>query len=112
MAIRHARAGQPQCASLSRDERDRIGSELHDGVAQVLAGVSLLVSSVAGRLPPDTEPLRDELARIQQLLTQSIESCRSLAHAVTPSVTGPTGSSAERPGDSDAAEPFGSATRE
>jgi hypothetical protein len=30
-------------------ERQRIGAELHDGLAQDLAGVSLLVSSVIGK---------------------------------------------------------------
>jgi len=107
MATERARRERPNPASLSNGERDRIGLELHDGVAQVLAGVALLVSSVVARLPPNTEPLRAELARVQELLTQSIGSCRALAHAVTPSVRGPR-HGVESPRISNAAEPLSS----
>ena len=52
---------------------------MHDGLAQDLAGVSLLVSSVMGKLPSDGGSLYIELHQVREILLQSIDRCRLLA---------------------------------
>lgn len=66
----------------STDERRRIAADLHDGVAQDLAGISYSLSAAADRAGPDTPPAvretlrdaatgtRDSMRRIRSLLVE------------------------------------------
>ena len=82
MAERSSSSKRPRRGTLSVGERKRIGDELHDGLAQDLAGVSLLVGGLVGKLPDSVGALRIELTQVQNIRSQSIDRCRLLAYAV------------------------------
>src|SRR5450631_3188024 len=82
MAEHTSSSNRPRRGTLSVGERKRIGDELHDGLAQDLAGVSLLAGGFVGKLPDGVGALRIELTQVQDILSQSITRCRLLAYAV------------------------------
>ena len=75
--------------SAQEEERRRIARDLHDDANQELAALSIALSALGGRLPPDSAPgLREEVARLQaravalaegirHLSTSSIRACSS-----------------------------------
>ena len=75
--------GEHDLETLSRvssiKEAQELAAELHDGLGQELAGISLLVS-VLRRIPLAQHPdLRGPLANIAGLIVQAIVSCRRVA---------------------------------
>lgn len=86
-AIRRSRAAQEEFSrrliESQEHERRRIAGELHDGLGQELLVVknrALLALQADGLHPP----VREQLKRITDIATQSLESVRSLAHNLTP----------------------------
>lgn len=71
-------------AEAAEQERMRLSLDLHDGLGQQLTGASLLLASIAGKLAAAPVELRDEFARVQQVLRDSIEEARALASAMAP----------------------------
>jgi two-component system sensor kinase FixL len=65
-------------------ERQRIGQDLHDDLCQRLGAAALLVGSVAERVAALDQKLGEELAKVPQVITGAIESCRSLARGLHP----------------------------
>lgn len=68
------------------EERARLAREIHDGVAQELAGVGFLVDDLKARLTqndirPDIEALRSELTRMVSELRLSIFELRSIVES-------------------------------
>jgi signal transduction histidine kinase len=74
-------------------ERQRIASELHDNLGQVLTGASLLLSAVARRMTPDAATHKTGVDRAAELITEAMRLCRTLAHDTAPTLTGTLGAS-------------------
>jgi signal transduction histidine kinase len=61
------------------DEAQRLAAELHDGVGQELAGISLLIGAALQQAREGDLPLALSLEEINRLLTSTINTCRSTA---------------------------------
>jgi signal transduction histidine kinase len=69
------------------DERRRIGRELHDGVNQELAALSIALTALERTLPPDAPPdRRQEIARLQARTVELAEAMRQLSHELHPGI--------------------------
>lgn len=69
-----------QIHSATSAELGRLGSAVHEGIAQDLTGISLLLRTVAGSTPGDTE----QLARISGHVSRVIAHARTLARGLSP----------------------------
>ncbi|HVT89160.1 MAG TPA: MASE1 domain-containing protein [Tepidisphaeraceae bacterium] len=67
-------------------ERKRISRELHDGVNQQLAALSIRLSGIKRRLPEEGDALKQEIASIQAEIIELAESVRSLSHELHPGI--------------------------
>jgi two-component system sensor histidine kinase UhpB len=67
------------------DERARIARNLHDDVGQRAASLSIALSG-AKRMAGAAEPLRDELASLQQVASSLSSELRDLSHDLHPGV--------------------------
>src|SRR5262249_6060018 len=67
------------------DERRRIGRELHDGVNQELAALSIALTALEQRLPSDASA-RQEVARLQARTVELSEEMRHLSHEFHPGI--------------------------
>lgn len=76
-------------------ERQRIASELHDNLGQILTGASLLLGAVARKMTPDSGVHHTDVGRAGELLTEAMRLCRTLAHDTAPALTGGLGASLE-----------------
>jgi len=66
-------------------EKERLGMELHDGLCQSLAGIAALSSTLSRRLAMDSESAKADAANvITQLLNETIQEARDLAHGLCP----------------------------
>lgn len=65
-------------------ERQRIASELHDNLGQILTGTSLLVTTLEHKFAGDHHELKQDLHQVGSLLQQSLQVCRALAHGSMP----------------------------
>jgi two-component system sensor kinase FixL len=65
-------------------ERTRIGQDLHDGLAQLLIGVRLLLSALRDKLSLSGSPHHDEADRAVDLVTRAIAQTSELAHGLSP----------------------------
>lgn len=71
----------------SEDERRRIGRELHDGVNQDLAALSIALTALENDLPPDSSAARRQaIARLQANTVELAESVRQLSHELHPGI--------------------------
>lgn len=61
------------------DEAQHLAAELHDDVAQDLAGIGLLIGAFRRTPAAQTESVREPLQNVSQLLSRTIERCRLLA---------------------------------
>jgi two-component system sensor histidine kinase UhpB len=66
------------------DERRRIGRELHDGVNQELAALSIALTALEQRLPDASA--RQEIARLQARTVGLSEEMRQLSHELHPGI--------------------------
>jgi PAS domain S-box-containing protein len=65
-------------------EQYRIGNDLHDGLGQELTGIALMLRSVAARVAHETPSASTEMEEISRLLSNAVESTRSLARGLSP----------------------------
>jgi PAS domain S-box-containing protein len=65
-------------------ERTRIGQDLHDGLAQLLIGVRLLLSALRDKLMLSGSPHRDDADRAVTLVSRAIAQTSELAHGLSP----------------------------
>ena len=65
-------------------ERRHLAGELHDGLGQELFGLSLLAKSLANSVGTSTSSLRDDLLRLADLSRKAMETCRGVAHGLSP----------------------------
>jgi len=69
------------------EERRRIARELHDGVSQELAALSIAVAALEAGLPEGTAPdRRQQLARLQTRTAEMVETIRHLSHELHPGI--------------------------
>ena len=68
----------------SMGERRRIGHELHDGLGQFLAGISLRAKALEQTLSQEGLPQRRDAAELTALLSNAISQTRSLARGLDP----------------------------
>lgn len=64
------------------DERGRLGRELHDGLGQQLAGLSMLLRAWERRLEAAAGPSAEEVSRAAGLLDDARQQTRALAHGL------------------------------
>lgn len=69
---------------IGEHERSRIGQDLHDGLAQILTGVKLLVSSLKERLRAEGSAFAPAAAQAADLIDASIQQARELAQGLSP----------------------------
>jgi signal transduction histidine kinase len=69
---------------IGRQERARIGADLHDSLGQELTGLSLLLGSVATRAARESSALAAELRELSLLASKSVETVREIAHGLLP----------------------------
>ncbi len=65
-------------------ERERVGSELHDGLCQEMAGIAALSDALARKLAPVAAAESAAAREIGKLLSRSIEHARDLARGFIP----------------------------
>jgi PAS domain S-box-containing protein len=65
-------------------ERTRIGQDLHDGLAQLLIGVRLLLSALRDKLGLAGSPHHDDADRAVELVSRAIAQTSELAHGLSP----------------------------
>lgn len=65
-------------------ERQRLARELHTGVGQALAAISLQVAIVDSQLPAPADPVRQALDRIRALAGDALQQVRSVARNLHP----------------------------
>ncbi len=65
-------------------EQQKLGRDLHDGLGQELAGISLLASAIAASMRKAGRPEAAELENLGSLAAQAVANCRALAHGLSP----------------------------
>jgi len=65
-------------------EQYRIGNDLHDGLGQELTGISLMLRCLAGRLTAEHRAAVPDVESITRLVSNAVESTRSLARGLSP----------------------------
>jgi len=65
-------------------EQQRLGRDLHDGLGQELAGISLLASAIASSMRKAGRPEVEELENLASVAAQAVANCRALAHGLSP----------------------------
>jgi signal transduction histidine kinase len=69
------------------EERRRIARELHDGVSQELAALSIALTALEAALPKETAPARrQDIARLQGRTVEMTETIRQLSHELHPGI--------------------------
>ncbi|KOP52090.1 MULTISPECIES: sensor histidine kinase [Pseudomonas syringae group] len=75
-----------QLFTAQEDERKRVAYDLHDGLAQTLAGLHQRLQGFAGRCPALPEPLDADLQAILKLAQHCVGEGRQLISGLRPSV--------------------------
>jgi signal transduction histidine kinase len=65
-------------------EQQKLGRDLHDGLGQELAGISLLASAIASSMRKAGRPEARELENLASLAAQAVANCRAFAHGLSP----------------------------
>lgn len=69
---------------IAEREQSRLGQDLHDGLGQELAGISLLSNALANDLHSASHPSAEAAANIAKYTNNSIDSARMLARGLYP----------------------------
>lgn len=69
---------------VSEHERFRIGQDLHDGLGQMLTGITLITKNIASSLKDEKHPLADDVVEITDLLKEADEYARGLSRNLIP----------------------------
>jgi two-component system sensor kinase FixL len=69
---------------ISANERRRIGHDLHDGLAQYLAGIALRSKTLEQMLAAEASPRAGEVKKLTSLIGNAIRQTRSLARGFDP----------------------------
>lgn len=77
---------EQEIIDIGERERNRIGRDLHDGVGQILTGVSLATSSLAYKLATLDPELRKDAERITSTVQGAICEIRNIAKTLAPNI--------------------------
>jgi two-component system sensor kinase FixL len=81
----HARQGLEGALLSAVDaERRRIGQDLHDDLCQRLGAAALLAGSLEKELNFSNQQQREKAAKIPELISEAIRSCRDIAKGLAP----------------------------
>jgi len=80
--ITEERRLEKEVMRISEHERHRIGQDLHDGLGQMLSGIGLLSRHMVKRLKAESHPLSADMEEIADLLKESDDFSRNLAHGL------------------------------
>jgi signal transduction histidine kinase/CheY-like chemotaxis protein len=69
---------------VSDAEKNRIGSDLHDGLGQYLTGISCLSAALRDKLQVQSRPEAEDAATISSLVQEAIAQTRALARGLCP----------------------------
>src|SRR5207237_4011056 len=75
-----------QLLSAQEEERKKISRELHDVIAQTLAGINVRLATLKKEATFNTESLDRNIARTQQLVQQSVDIVHRFARELRPTV--------------------------
>lgn len=75
---------QQELLSISEREKQAIAGELHDGLCQHLAGVSMLASLLQRKLAAGEHLLAEDAKQIVDLLNSATQEARNLSHGLHP----------------------------
>jgi len=75
---------EKEITEIAHRERQRIGSDLHDGLGQELTGISLLLRSLAKRTKSNRQPCPAEFDEIIGLVNHAIQTTRTMAMGMSP----------------------------
>jgi signal transduction histidine kinase len=78
--VTELRSLERELSSLASRERNQQGSDVHEGLAQDLAGIALCLRALAGRVPAQTAELELVIQHVNQVLDRS----RTLARVLAP----------------------------
>lgn len=69
---------------IGESERRRIGQDLHDGLGQMLTGISLMSQNLATRMEANGIPGAGELKEITEMIKEADQYARTLSHNLMP----------------------------
>ncbi len=75
---------EQEIAEIAHLERQRLGSDLHDGLGQELTGIALLLRGIAPTIAAASPPAAVQLDEIIALTNQAIQSTRKMALGLSP----------------------------
>jgi signal transduction histidine kinase len=82
--ITQRRLVERELLRVSDAEKDRIGSDLHDGLGQYLTGISCLSAALRDKLQAQKRSEAEEAATISSLVQEAIAQTRALARGLCP----------------------------
>jgi PAS domain S-box-containing protein len=65
-------------------EQHKLGRDLHDGLGQELAGISLLATAIASSTKKSGRAEAGELENLAKIATRALANCRAIAHGLSP----------------------------
>ncbi len=75
---------QREILEVSNREQERLGHDLHDGVAQQLMGIALLCKVLQKQLERESLPEAEQASQIEKLVEDALSQTRSLARGLAP----------------------------
>ncbi|HEY7697625.1 MAG TPA: PAS domain S-box protein, partial [Vicinamibacteria bacterium] len=75
---------QREILEISNREQQRLGHDLHDGVAQQLMGIALLCRVLQKQLEKEARPEAEQASQIEKLVEDALSQTRSLARGLAP----------------------------
>jgi PAS domain S-box-containing protein len=82
--VSEVRRLEAEIREVSQREHERIGHDLHDGLAQELTGVSLLLKTLEDAIARDAPQLTARVHSVRDMVEQSISTVRELALGLSP----------------------------
>lgn len=82
--ITERRALEAELLEVANRERQKLGSDLHDGLGQELTGISLLLQGLGQQVEAANPALARPFDHVSSLLSKAIRDTRTLAHGLAP----------------------------
>lgn len=82
--ISEQRRLEQEVLRVSEHERHRIGQDLHDGLGQMLTGITLINKNIASSLKDENHDLAEDVNEITDLLKEADEYARGLSRNLVP----------------------------
>lgn len=82
--ITEQRRLEQEVLRISEHERLRIGQDLHDGLGQMLTGITLINKNIAASLREENHPLAGDSEEITHLIKEADEYARNLSRTLIP----------------------------